>query len=98
MDETKHVAIFGISLILAAGLLGSQLAGAALDFKALDRTVTVKGLAERDVPANIAIWPISFQDASNDLGELYESLQVLSSKSETPDRSEQLLKLFSGPA
>lgn len=76
MDETKHVAIFGISLILAAGLLGSQLAGAALDFKALDRTVTVKGLAERDVPANIAIWPISFQDASNDLGELYESLQA----------------------
>lgn len=75
MDETKHVVIFGLSLVIAAGLLGSQLAGAALDFKAQDRTVTVKGLAEREVPADIAIWPISFQDASNDLNALYQSLE-----------------------
>ena len=42
-------------------------------------------------------------DSNGDGGDariekLYESLQVLSSKSETSDRSEQLLKLFSGPA
>lgn len=74
MDETKHVVIFGLSLVIAAGLLGSQLSGAALDFKAQDRTVTVKGLAEREVPADIAIWPISFQDASDDLNALYKSL------------------------
>lgn len=47
---------------------------AALDVKSLERTVEVKGLAEREVPADTVIWPISYQVASNDLNELYESI------------------------
>lgn len=59
-----------------AGLVAFALiaGNAALDVKSLERTVEVKGLAEREVPADTVIWPISYQVASNDLNELYESI------------------------
>ena len=40
-----------------------------------ERTVVVKGLSEKEVPANIVIWPIAFTEASNDLTELYEQIK-----------------------
>lgn len=59
-----------------AGLVAfAWIAGnAALDVKLHERTVEVKGLAEREVPADTVIWPLSYQVASNDLNELYESI------------------------
>ena len=32
-------------------------------------------MSEREVPADIAIWPISFKEAGNDLSQLYSSIQ-----------------------
>ncbi len=43
--------------------LGYQISKAIIHIKSLDRTVTVKGLSEREVPADIAICPITFQEA-----------------------------------
>lgn len=62
-----------LGALLAAGLIGSAwVAGKALlEFRQLERSVTVKGLAEREVPANQAIWPIRFSEVGNDLPELY---------------------------
>lgn len=59
-----------------AGLVAFALiaGNAALDVKSLERTVKVKGLAEREVPADTVIWPLSYQVASNDLNPLYESI------------------------
>ena len=56
--------------LAALGLIGGQ---AALAVKAHERTVQVKGLAEREVPADVVIWPLSYQLASNDLNELFDS-------------------------
>jgi hypothetical protein len=55
--------------------LGYQISKGVIHIKSLDRTVTVKGLSEREVPADIAIWPITFQEAGNDLNGLFSSIQ-----------------------
>ncbi len=72
--STSSAAVLGGFIF--AGLLGfALLAGnAALEVKAHERTVQVKGLAEREVPADTVIWPLSYQVASNDLDELYQSI------------------------
>ncbi len=65
-----------LGLLLAAGLVGMAyfLGEAALRYKQMDRSVTVKGLSEREFMADVVIWPIKFNVASNDLTELYESI------------------------
>lgn len=55
--------------------LGYQISKAVIHIKSLDRTVTVKGLSEREVMADIAIWPVTFQEAGNDLNNLFSSIQ-----------------------
>ncbi|BCS88305.1 SIMPL domain-containing protein [Pseudodesulfovibrio sediminis] len=60
------------AIVLAIGLIGGCwiLGNALVDFKAMDRYVTVKGLAEREVPADLAMWPISFSAGGNTLVEV----------------------------
>lgn len=41
-----------------------------------DREVTVKGLAEREVKADLVTWPISYSVAGNDLGSMYERVNA----------------------
>jgi hypothetical protein len=66
-----------LGLLLCVGLigLGFQIGKSLVAFRALERTVTVKGLSEREVNANIAIWPITFNEADNDLDRLYADIQ-----------------------
>lgn len=66
--------ILGLCLFLGLASLGMLLGQAALDYRQLDRTVTVKGLSEREYQADIVIWPIAFAVASNDLESLYTDL------------------------
>jgi hypothetical protein len=68
---------FVLGVFLCAGLigLGHYLANGFLQAKALERTVTVKGLSERDLPADVAIWPIKFNEADNDLTGLYATIE-----------------------
>jgi len=66
-----------LGLFIFAGLasLGYLLGGSIVRFKELDRVVSVKGLAEREVTADIVLWPIQFIHAENDLGALYAGLE-----------------------
>ncbi len=62
--------------MLAAGLVIAALimAGAIRDFRLSDRFVEVKGFAEREVLADLAIWPIQYQLAGSSLDEIRESI------------------------
>lgn len=62
--------IIGLSLV-AAGYFISQ---TLLKAKQLERYVTVKGLSEREVMADIAIWPIQVTVVSNDLSQIEKDL------------------------
>jgi hypothetical protein len=65
-----HSLILGICITLAGMSIG-------LGFykgRATDRYVTVKGLAEREVDADLAIWPITFKVADNDLSPLQRGI------------------------
>jgi hypothetical protein len=65
-------ALVGTGLVLLGYLLGHS----AIRFKEYERVVNVKGLSEREVPADIAVWPIRFTDASDQLAPLYAKLEA----------------------
>ena len=53
--------------IASAGWLTAR---AVREVRESQRFVTVKGLAEREVDADLAIWPVTFKDTGDDLAEL----------------------------
>jgi hypothetical protein len=67
--------VLGALICVGLALLGFFASQGVVRLRSLDRVVTVKGLSEREVPADIAIWPIKFSDAGNDLGALYTNIQ-----------------------
>jgi hypothetical protein len=73
-NKKTEMLILGSSIIIGLFLLGTTIGKSILDYKAMDRTVVVKGLAQKEVNADIVIWPITYLRASNNLSELYKSL------------------------
>ena len=74
--DPVRAAILG-NIILALGLAAAGLL-AGLGFargRAADRFVTVKGVSEREVKADLAIWPLRVVAADNDLARAHASLQ-----------------------
>ncbi len=74
-NSSKSALILGGLIFLGLAALGLLLGQSALKFKAFERTVTVKGLAEKEVPADIVLWPIPFSTAGNDLAQLYVDIE-----------------------
>jgi len=67
--------VLSAALIAVALLAGAWLLADALKtFKFGDRHVTVKGLAEREVQANLAIWPLAFAVTADELPALQAKL------------------------
>lgn len=66
------------SIILALGIaLGGLLAGhGVVRAKGADRYVTVKGVAEREAVADLAVWPLRIVAASDDLSRANNELQT----------------------
>jgi hypothetical protein len=74
------LAFVGLCLFSGLALLGYLLGNSAIKYREFERTVTVKGLSERELPADIVIWPIQFVAADNDLGALYQSIDSTTQK------------------
>jgi hypothetical protein len=78
MHEKAKTAAFILGGFICLGLVlfGYQIGSAAIKFKEYERTVTAKGLSEREYDADVVIWPIKFTVASNDLEGLYDSIEI----------------------
>ncbi|MFQ3787848.1 SIMPL domain-containing protein [Halomonas sp. A29] len=72
----RSAAVLGV--LLAVGLVGggSFIKQAAEVWQQSSRSVTVRGLAEREMAADLVLWPFNYSASANTLGELE---QILSS-------------------
>jgi hypothetical protein len=65
------VGIFSLSLVGSGYLLGDGLRRA----KMAERSVSVRGVSERDVTADLATWTISFSEEGQELGPVNERVE-----------------------
>lgn len=70
------------SCVIAVGLAVSGLAirSGIVSFKSMDRSVVVKGLAEREVKADKVTWPLVYKELGSDPSEMYSVLERKNSK------------------
>src|SRR5436190_18383995 len=74
--NTNRNWVLGVSFIIGMAVF-ALLAGHTLrSVKRMDEFVTVKGLSEREVPADLAIWPIAFTVSDDDLTKLQGQIQT----------------------
>ncbi len=66
--------ILGLSIFLGLTLLGLILGKSAIEVKEFERTVWVKGLSEKEFPADLVLWPIEYSLAENDFTNLYSKI------------------------
>ncbi len=70
-NDLKPAIILGgllaVGLIIGGWLLGSQIKATRLG----DRYVSVKGLVERTVKSDLAIWSLTYKEAGDDLPQVY---------------------------
>ena len=61
-----------LGLILGGWILGAQIKATRLS----DRYVTVKGLVERTVKSDLAIWPLIYKEAGDNLSTVYAKTEA----------------------
>jgi hypothetical protein len=66
----------GIFIALGIIVFGYMLSSTIIKVKNMDRVVSVKGLAKREVKADIAIYPIQFEVADNNPLNLYKKIKT----------------------
>lgn len=66
--------ILGILIAIGLTLAGTAIGVGYYSARTADRYVTVKGLAEREVDADLAIWPITFVVTGNNLNTLQQQI------------------------
>ena len=75
-NRPKVLAAVIVGLCLLAGLTaaGYLVGRGTARFKSDVRTVTVKGLVEKEVPADEAVWTLSLRRASDDLKDAHAKI------------------------
>ena len=69
-EKIIAASVIGFAIIV----LGFSLRSGIVTFKDMDRSVTVKGLSEREVNANKVTWPLVYKELGNDPAEMYDLL------------------------
>lgn len=70
MDKGKIIS--GLAIMLGLIVMGAMLPKAVDKFRSYERTVSVKGLCEREVKADKVIWPIVYKVMANDIQSIYD--------------------------
>ena len=73
--KKSNVIYLGAAFVLGMLILGGSLVLMVNNLKSYDRCVTVKGLCEKEVMADKVIWPITYKQGGNELGELYNTVE-----------------------
>lgn len=61
------VVLAGVAVAVAIAFAGWEFSRAFVSARTVDRIVTVKGLAEQDVKADLALWPLQYATTNDDL-------------------------------
>lgn len=70
--HTAPLGIFlALGMVLGGWILGAQIKATKLS----DRYVTVRGLVERQVKSDLAIWPLNYKEAGDDLAAVYSKTE-----------------------
>lgn len=74
---SKKITYIICAMILSIGMLGAgySLGKAYYLVRKMNRVVTVKGLAEKDVKSDLGIWEINYREVGNDLLQLDQRIQ-----------------------
>ena len=69
-EKVIAACVIGFAIIV----MGFALRSGIVAFKDMDRSVTVKGLAEKEVNADKVTWPLVYKELGNDPAEMYDLL------------------------
>jgi len=83
--QVSTTALLLPAVLVAAGfaLAGYFIGNGLLEARSASRHVTVKGLAEREVKADLVLWPIAFNVTANDLVTLQKRVDESAAKVRT---------------
>ena len=70
MAQNNKSVIAAIIIAIGLFLLGNRIASGLENALGDERTVSVRGLSERSVPANKVVWPLVYKEVGNDLEAL----------------------------
>ncbi len=73
MDKGKVLA--GLAIMVGLMFLGAMLPQTVKQFRSYERTVNVKGLCEKEVPADKVIWPLVFKVVGDNLGAVNSEIE-----------------------
>ena len=74
MNKKLQSLLPSVIIAVAVVILGSSLRSGIIAFKEMDRTVVVKGLAEREVKADKVTWSLKYKEIGNDPSAMYDLL------------------------
>lgn len=69
MDKAKFFS--GLFIMVGLITIGIMIPQAVNNFRSFERTVNVKGLCEKDVPADRVIWPVVYKIMGDDIRSIY---------------------------
>ena len=69
-EKIVAACLIGFAIIV----MGFALRSGIVAFKDMDRSVTVKGLAEKEVKADKVTWPLVYKELGNDPADMYDLL------------------------